>query len=72
MCNPAKAKAVLEADINAGYFLPCKIVVYEDNDSVFIGMPKPTALIGMINNDGLVSVAEEVEAQLKTAINQSI
>jgi len=25
-CNPAKAKKVLEHNIEAGYFLPCKVV----------------------------------------------
>src|SRR5665648_702802 len=45
VCNPNQAKKVLEENIEVGFFLPCKIVVYEDSGSVFIGMPKPTELI---------------------------
>ncbi|RID82800.1 DUF302 domain-containing protein [Mesobacillus zeae] len=32
-----------------GYFLPCKIVVYEDNGKTKIGMPKPTVLMAMLD-----------------------
>lgn len=54
-----------------GYFLPCKMVVYEDNNAVFIGMIKPTGLIGMINNDELFNIAVEVENELKSAIEDA-
>ena len=53
VCNLQQAKEVLEKHIEVGYFLPCKMVVYEDNNSVFIGMLNPTGLIGMMNNDEL-------------------
>jgi len=71
VCNPVKAKQVLEEDIEVGYFLPCKIVVYEDNNSIYIGMPKPTALIGLLENNNLSKIALEVETDLKSAINDA-
>lgn len=71
VCNPQQAKEVLEKHIEVGYFLPCKMVVYEDNNSVFIGMIKPTGLIGMMNNDELSSIAIEVENELKSAIDDA-
>lgn len=69
VCNPQQAKEVLERHIEVGYFLPCKMVVYEDDNSVFIGMIKPTGLIGMMNNDELSSIAIEVENELMSAID---
>ncbi|MDK2919572.1 MAG: hypothetical protein PWQ37_2305 [Candidatus Petromonas sp.] len=69
VCNPQQAKEVLEKHIEVGYFLPCKMVVYEDNNSVFIGMIKPTQLIGMVDDDQLSNIAVEVERELKSAIN---
>jgi len=36
------------------------MIIYEDKNSVFIGMPKPTELIGVINNDELLSIAADV------------
>ncbi len=71
VCNPQQAKRVLEKQIDVGYFLPCKIVVYEDGDDVFIGMLNPTALIGMIENSELNDIALEVENTLKSAIKSS-
>ena len=71
VCNPSQAKKVLEENIEVGYFLPCKMVVYEDSGSVFIGMPKPTGLIGMIKDNKLISIAFEVENELKSAINDA-
>lgn len=71
VCNPNQAKKVLEQNIEVGYFLPCKIVVYEENSTVFIGMPKPTDLIGMIENNRLEMMALEVENELMAAIDEA-
>lgn len=71
VCNPKQAKEVLERNIEVGFFLPCKMVVYEDNDTVYIGMPKPTKLISMVDDD-LSSIAEEVENVLKAAIENAV
>lgn len=70
VCNPKQAKEVLEENIEVGFFLPCKMVVYEDKDTVYLGMPKPTKLIDMIDND-LSTIAEEVESTLKAAIEEA-
>lgn len=64
VCNPHEAKRVLEMDSTAGYFLPCKIAVYEEGGKTKIGMPKPTALISMIDNPELQKVAEDIENRL--------
>lgn len=71
VCNPKQAKEVLDKHIEVGYFLPCKMVVYEDNNSVFIGMTKPTSLIGMMNDNELSNIALEVEKELKSAIDEA-
>ena len=71
VCNPSQAKKVLEENIEVGCFLPCKMVIYEDDGAVFIGMPKPTGLIGMINDNKLIDIAREVEDALKSAIENA-
>lgn len=71
VCNPVLAKEILDKYIEAGYFLPCKIVVYEEKGSVFMGMPKPTELIGLIKNDELTRIAKEVEKELTDAIDEA-
>ena len=72
VCDPVQAKEVLSKNIEVGYFLPCKMVVYEKNSSIFIGMIKPTELIQMIGNEDLTTVAKDVENALKKAIDSSI
>src|SRR5690625_32422 len=68
VCNTGQAKEVLEKSIEVGYFLPCKVVVYEKEGEVYIGLLKPTVLIGLLEDDCLKTIAEEVENTLKEAI----
>lgn len=64
VCNPSQAKKLLDKNVEVSYFLPCKIVVYEEGDSVVIGMVKPTKIIELIDDDELLSIALEVEKVL--------
>lgn len=54
VCNPSEAQKVLSENPLVGYFLPCKLAVYEEGESTKIGMPKPTALIGLVENEKLM------------------
>lgn len=71
VCNPKEANRVLSENLMIGYFLPCKIVVYKENDGVKIGMPKPTALISMVEDGNIKSIAEDIEERLIKCIDQS-
>lgn len=70
-CNPGKAKKVLDINIEAGYFLPCKVVVYEKDESVWMGMLKPTSLIGFLGEASLEAIAQEVEVAISRAMIQA-
>lgn len=72
VCNPQKANEVLSKHLEAGYFLPCKMVVYENEDKVFIGTARPEILIGMMGYDDLGYVATEVERILIEAIDAAV
>lgn len=72
VCNPQKANEVLSKHIEVGYFLPCKMVVYEKDDSVFIGTAKPNSLMGMMGYEDLKDVASEVENILIEAIDAAV
>ncbi|MPQ76119.1 DUF302 domain-containing protein [Hydrogenovibrio sp. JE_KL2] len=63
ICNPMKAKSVLEVDMDLASALPCRISVYQDGGVTKIGMINPTDMLkALSNNPALVAVAEEVEA----------
>ncbi|MFY7869053.1 MAG: DUF302 domain-containing protein [Exiguobacterium sp.] len=71
VCNPKAAKEVLSQQLEGGYFLPCKIAVFEKDDHTQIGMPRPTELIRLIDDESLQAVALDVESRLQRAIDQS-
>lgn len=72
VCNPHEAQRVLLENQLVGYFLPCKIVVYEDNGKTMIGMPKPSSLISMLEDDTIKELAIDIEKRLITCIDKSI
>jgi hypothetical protein len=47
------------------------LVYKSKNEETKIGLPKPTELIGFVNDADLKSVADEVEQELKLAIDKA-
>jgi len=72
VCNPHEAEKVLSLNQMVGYFLPCKIVVYDDHGTTKIGMPKPSALINIVEDDRLNDLALDIENRLIACIDKSI
>jgi uncharacterized protein (DUF302 family) len=71
VCNPHKAKAVLEADMSISNALPCRIAMYEEDGAVKISTLRPTAVLGLFNQPELESVAQEVETAILKMIDQA-
>ncbi|WP_156289464.1 DUF302 domain-containing protein [Oceanobacillus salinisoli] len=72
VCNAKEAERVLSGNQLVGYFLPCKIVIYEDNEGkTKIGLPKPSALIQMVEDESLKEIAIDIENRLITTIDKS-
>jgi len=61
VCNPGKAKAVLEADMSISNALPCRISIYEEGGRVLVSTMKPTAVLALFGRPELEPVAREVE-----------
>lgn len=72
VCNPQKANEVLSKHLDMGYFLPCKMVVYEKDGRTMIGTARPNMLMGMAGYDDLGDVAKEVEDILIAAIDAAV
>ena len=68
-CNPANAHQAIEAEENIGLMLPCNVIVYEKNDKVSVAAIKPTAAMGMIDNEKLNIIAKEVEVKIEHVID---
>ncbi len=69
VCNPVKAKIVLEADMTISNALPCRISVYEEAGAVKVSTLKPTAVLGLFNRPELEAVAQEVEEAMVRIID---
>lgn len=72
ICNPQKAKAVLEDDMEMNMALPCRVSVYTDRGKTKIGMIKPTALLASLSrSESLNKIAEEVEEKIIQMIDEA-
>jgi uncharacterized protein (DUF302 family) len=71
VCSAPRAKEAIESNPRVAYFLPCKIVVQEREGRIEIGLPRPTVLIGLLGDDGLRGLAEDVEGVLVAAAREA-
>lgn len=71
ICHAPSLHRVLGADVNIAYFTPCKVNVYVQNGSVFIGTLKPTLMSQFFPGAGIDEVAETVEASIQQIIDSS-
>ncbi|MGE6718310.1 DUF302 domain-containing protein [Peribacillus frigoritolerans] len=71
VCNPVEAARVLEINELVGYFLPCKITIYENNGTTKIGLPRPTMMIEMIEDQDLKEIAKDIEDTLIKVLDKS-
>ena len=73
ICNPHKAKEIMDIDMSLNLVLPCRVSVYEENEKILIGMIKPKSLLVQLSDDqSLVTVAQEVETTMIKIIQQAI
>ncbi|MDX2444300.1 MAG: DUF302 domain-containing protein [Bacteroidales bacterium] len=68
-CNPGFALETLKVEENIGLFLPCKVLVKQlEDDQVEVVMVNPSVLMGMLGNEELMTVADEVTKRFKIAL----
>lgn len=73
VCNPQIAIGVIETNQSAGYFLPCKVAIFESEDGVKAGLVKPDQLIGIVDNSpDMLEKASQVAEILSSAINAAM
>ena len=68
VCNPNLAYRALQEEKEIGLFLPCNVIVYEDNGNVFVSAIMPTVAMEMIKNKPLMKIARQAEEKLKEVI----
>jgi uncharacterized protein (DUF302 family) len=69
-CNPQIAYKVLQIDDKAGVFLPCNIVLEEnENGTIEVSAVSPVASMMSIENKEIDKLMQEVEKKLIAAID---
>jgi len=69
-CNPAMAHKSISTEWNIGLLLPCNVIVYEKEGSVWVGIIKPTQAMASVESEKLRDIAVEVEAKLKSVFER--
>lgn len=65
-CNPPLAKQAIDTDPDIGLLLPCNVVVREEADrTVTVGFMDPVAVLALVNNPDITSLAWEVRGRLE-------
>src|SRR5699024_6424791 len=72
VCNPKEANDILEKNSLVGYFIPCKIVVYEDSNYAMIDIPRTTQMISMVEDEQVKDKAKNIEDRLIKCIDASV
>lgn len=65
-CNPVLANQALTAEPDIGLLLPCNVVVREEEDgSVTVAFMDPSAVLDLVQKEGVHELAGEVKAKLE-------
>jgi uncharacterized protein (DUF302 family) len=68
-CNPPFAYEALKAEKDIGLLLPCNIVVYKDNERVYVSAIRPTVAMAMVDNESMVNIAKTIEEKLEKVVD---
>ncbi len=71
VCNAKDASHALSLHKEVGLVLPCKIIIYKDNEKTKISMYRPTESIKVLGFSDLKELAQDVEHHLKEAIDSA-
>lgn len=68
ICNPQRAKQVLEKSLLVSAALPCAISVFREGEETKLAFVEPTAMLGLFGIADLIPVAQEVETAVRSIV----
>ena len=71
VCNPQRAKKVLEKQMAIATALPCRIAMYEEAGQVTLATLLPTQTLGLFNVPDLDAEAQDVENEILAMIAEA-
>ena len=67
-CNPHFANKALKIEQEIGLFLPCNVLVYEQNGSITVSAFNPAVMDTLVSNPAIQPLSEEVQQKLQRVI----
>ena len=68
-CNPKLAHQALSREMDLGLFLPCNVIVYENDEGrAVVTAINPVVAMGRIDNPNLEPIAQEASTRLQRVI----
>lgn len=67
-CNPSLAHRALSTDLEIGLFLPCNVIVYEEDGGSVVAIVDPLLMLDVMENPDLDPVAQEARARLQWVV----
>jgi uncharacterized protein (DUF302 family) len=71
VCNPQRAKEVLEENMSISTALPCRIALYQSDGDVTLSTLLPTQVLGLFEASDLAPVAQAVEDDMKAIMDEA-
>lgn len=71
ICNPQRAKQVLEENLSISTALPCRIAVYQEGGKVTLSTLLPTQVLSMFETPEIADVARAVEDDIKVIMDEA-
>lgn len=67
-CNPSIAFVGLQKELNLGLFLPCNVIIYEEDGGSMVTVQDPAVMLHVVDNPDLREVADIARQHLERVV----
>lgn len=71
LCNAKHASAVLAQDVKIGLMLPCPVLVYQQDGSVFVSTMRPSLIAGFYPHADVADTAAAAEEAIFAIVREA-
>ena len=69
VCNPSLAHQALLAEKEVGLFMPCNVIIYEEDGKNFVSAMMPTVALQAMSNSVIEKIAKQAEEKLRRVVD---